>query len=183
MLKEEFIYQEYANWLLKNNDFLNNITKETKSLSFRFEPILKVLDYLYNKLIDDPNYTLEEHNIFTTGLYYVQDQVEELLILLKEVYNNDFNLFKSYEGDLFYLLTVLEFQAEIQNTDLDSEEEKVLEIDQEIFDQITNKNKIDNKIKSEFDLLSLKIIERHKIDYYSISDIFFDIKEDLGIDD
>jgi hypothetical protein len=48
--------------------------------------VIEVIDYLYDKLIDDVTYTEEEDHIFQTGFYYIRRQMEEIINLLKKSY-------------------------------------------------------------------------------------------------
>ena len=66
-MRDELKYHEYANWKMENHDLLKYLTENNSDLMIRFKHVLDVTDYLYNKLIDDPNFSEDEDQIFETG--------------------------------------------------------------------------------------------------------------------
>ena len=82
-MRDERVYHEYANWKLEHHDLLKYLVDNESDLTLRFKHVIDVTDYLYDKLIDDPNFSEEEDHIFETGFYYLFDQIEEIVKLNK----------------------------------------------------------------------------------------------------
>lgn len=85
-MRDEKVYHEYASWKMENHDLLKYLVDNNSDLIIRFKHVIDVIDHLYDKLIDDPNFSDEEDHIFETGFYYLFDQIEEITGLLKTSY-------------------------------------------------------------------------------------------------
>jgi hypothetical protein len=121
-MRDERVYHEYANWKLENHDLLKYLMDSNSDLIIRFKHVLDVTDYLYDKLIDDKNYTEEEDHIFEIGFYYVLDQLDQINQLLKENYQNDIKDLEKRSKDVNLLLSAIDFQNELIS--LESYEQK-----------------------------------------------------------
>src|SRR5690554_2419371 len=118
---DETIYNEYASWQLENSDFLSLLKTKGNDLYYRFKHVVDVIDYLYLQLVEDTNYSEEEDQIFQTGYYYLANQLLELKEILKNYYNNDFDLANKYAKDINFLLNTQDFQAEALTNNSDDE--------------------------------------------------------------
>src|SRR5690554_2096954 len=116
-MKDELLYHEYAGWLLEYDKLIKSLKKLKSPIYDRFKNILDVVDYFYNKLIDDPEFNEEDHNIFETGFYYLFDQVEEIRSLLEEVYNYNIEDLNKEADKVNLLLTTIDFQNELISHD------------------------------------------------------------------
>src|SRR5690554_1848246 len=111
-MRDELKYHEYANWKMENHDLLKYLTENNSDLMIRFKHVLDVTDYLYNKLIDDPNFSEDEDQIFETGFYYLFDQIDKITQLLKP-YQNEFKALEKRAKEINLLLSAIDFQNEL----------------------------------------------------------------------
>ena len=182
-MTNELLYHEYAGWKLEHSELLENLKELDSPLVIRFENVLSVTDYLYDKLIDDTTYSEEDHEIFQTGFYYIYDQIEEIIKLLKEVYNNDFNELNNNSRKINLLLNTIDFQNEILSQE--SYDEKglqfLLDFEQDIISKIKTNKEIDEKTYELFDMETLKIFKKMEVEFYPIDTIFYEIADELGL--
>lgn len=182
-MNTELIYNEYAGWLLEHDDLLSKLKQLDSLLIFRFENVLNVVDYLYNKLIDDPTFDQDDHDNFTFGFHYIHAQVEEIKKILTNYYNNDYLALNMDAKKVNLLLNTIDFQHElldIENYDVQSMEQ-LLKFESMVISKLTNKEKIEEKFYKQLDDLSLKIFKKLNVDYYPIDSIYLEIADELGI--
>src|SRR5690606_33398680 len=110
LMIDELIYHEYAGWKLEYNELLENLKTLNSPLYSRVETILNVLDFLYDKLIDDPAYSEEEDQIFETGFQYVYDQIKQIDTLLKDIYKGDVKALNDNSKEINLLLNTVDFE-------------------------------------------------------------------------
>lgn len=182
-MTNELLYHEYAGWKLEHSDLLNNLKQLDSPLVIRFENVLSVTDYLYDKLIDDINYTEEDHEIFQTGFYYIYDQIEEIEKIAKNIYNNNLEELNKDSRKINLLLNTIDFQNELLSQQ--SYDEKglqfLLDFEQELISKISNKIDIEEKIYEKFDIETLKIFKSMEVEFYPIDTIFYEIADELGL--
>ena len=180
---DETVYNEYANWKLENEELLKNIKSNSDDIYYRFKHVLDVVDYYYDKLIDDENYSDEDDVIFKTGFYYIADQFENISELLQKVYNNDFKELDKHAKEVNLFLNTVDFQTEVLNNDITSDEDvkKLLEFDREIYSYISKKKNIPEEKYEELDDLTTKVFNKLNINYYSVNNIFLEIADELNI--
>lgn len=180
---DERIYHQYANWKLEHNDTLSFLKEKDSSIYFRFEHVLDVADYFYDKLIDDKNYTEDEDAIFQSAFLYLENQLAEINKILNDYYRNDLASFHKDEKSINLVLNAIEFQNELlrlenfEATDM----QYFLDFEQDILNKIQNKEQIEENSFTALDEASSKIFKKLEIDYYPMSHIFLDIASELGI--
>ncbi|VEU83060.1 hypothetical protein [Acholeplasma hippikon] len=182
-MRDELIYHEYASWKLEHSELINNLKQLDSPLIIRFENVLNVIDYMYDKLIDDPKYSDDDHEIFETGFYYVYDQIEEIKKILKAVYNNDYLALNLDAKSVNLLLNTIDFQNDLMsqsNVD-ESAMQFFLDFEKEVIEKLNNKQKIEEDMFKRLDEESLKIFKKLKVSYYPIDTIFLEIADELGI--
>lgn len=182
-MRDERVYHEYANWKIENHDLLKYLMDSNSDLIIRFKHVLDVTDYLYDKLIDDQNYSDEEDHIFETGFYYAFDQLEQISQLLKENYQNDVKDLEKRANDVNLLLSAIDFQNELIS--LDSYEQKDLEslvkFEEDILKFLQNKDVVPKAMYDQLDAMTYEMFQRLNVDYFPINDIFLEIADELGI--
>lgn len=178
---DERAYHEYANWKIEHHDILKYLRDQNSNLITRFKYVLDVTDYLYDKLIDDANYTDDEDNIFETGFYYAFDQLEQILELLKH-YEKIEELEKR-SNDVNLLLQTIDFQNELLSVEEYeiNDFNKLIEFEETLLNLLENKKEVPHNMYEELDDISYEIFNKLEIDYYSMDDIFFEIADELGI--
>lgn len=178
---DERAYHEYANWKMEHHEILKYLRDENSNLIMRFKYVLDVTDHLYDKLIDDENYTEDEDNIFETGFYYAFDQLDQILNLL-EHYGKIEELEKR-ANDVNLLLQTVDFQNEllsVEEYEID-DLNKLVEFEENLLGLIENKKEVPHDMYEELDNISYEIFNKLDVDYYSMDDIFFEIADELGL--
>lgn len=180
---DETVYNEYANWKLENEELLKELETSAEDIFFRFKHIIDVIAYFYDKLIDDADYDTEDDLIFKTGFYYVADQIEELKILLKDVYNNDIVTAAKYFKEVNLYFNTLDFQSELINQEIDENEDiqTLLVFDKKVYKFLEDKESIPTEVYEELDSLTSNIYQKLNTNYYSINNIFLEIADELDI--
>jgi len=182
-MRDELIYHEYAGWKLEHSELLNNLKQLDSPLIIRFENVLNVIDHLYDKLIDDPQFGDDEDQIFTTGFYYVYDQIEEIKKVLQEYFHNDYVELNLNSKKVNLLLNAIDFQNELmsqENYDLQAMQ-FLLDFESEIKEKLAKKEIFDEAMYKKLDEESEKIFRKMKVDFYPIDMIFLEIADELGI--
>lgn len=180
---DERVYNEYANWKLDNSDFINELELNAPSIYFRFKHIINVIEYYYNKLIDDVNYTQEDDAIFRTGFYYITDQLSDVDSIYSKAYKKDIKLLEKHSKEINLFLNTLDFQTELMNNELDQNEDvqKLMDFDQDVYKYIMEKKTVPEEYYEELDMLTFKIFKSLDINYYSVNDIFLEIADQLNM--
>lgn len=183
MLIDETVYREYANWKLENEVFIKDLKENAENIYFRFNHIIDVIEFFYDKLIDDPSYTSEDDVIFKTGFYYVADQLEEFKVLLKDNYNNKIENAKDFSREINLYFNTLDFQTEIINYDFQVDEDikSLMDFDKKVLKFITGKEHAPDELFEELDALTNKIYQKLETNFYSINNIFLEIADELDI--
>jgi hypothetical protein len=182
-MRDERIYHEYANWKLENHDLLKYLVDSNSDLIIRFKHVIDVIDYLYDKLIDDQSYSDEENHIFETGFYYMFDQVEEILNLLNKSYHNNIKDLELRAKDVNLLLSTIDFQNELlgvenfEQKDMD----QLIEFEQEVLKRLENKEEVPIDLFDKLDEYTLSLFQKLDVEYFPINDIFLEIADELGI--
>lgn len=172
----DFIYNDYANWRIENDELLNNLFKEETIISTRFKHVFEATDFLYNRRIEDGNLKKEEENIFSFGFNYLFEQVGEIELLL-EGYYNDFDEMNIEGKTISLLLYIHDFQNELSEDKAKTEELKKFE--NKVLDYVKRHEVVPDTIYALFDDLLMRLFPKN--DYYGVADIFYDIAEELGI--
>ncbi len=181
-MRDELKYHEYANWKMENHDLLKYLTDNNSDLMIRFKHVLDVTDHLYNKLIDDPQYSEEEDQIFETGFYYLFDQIDKITQLLKP-YQNEFKALEKRSKEINLLLSAIDFQNELATLEDydDTDMADLIDFEQEITKKIENKEDVTQDMFEKLDRITFEIFNKLDVEYYPINDIFLEIADELGI--
>lgn len=180
---DEKVYHQYANWKLENDELIKYLRDQNSDLMIRFKHIFDVIDYLYDQLIDDPNYGEDQHEIFLTGFYYIFDMVDKIQEILKDSYHNNVKALEKFSKEVNLLLSTIDFQNEL----LSIEDYRVddmnalLDFEQDILDNLKQKKEIPSEMFEKLDRMTLKMFKEMEVDFYPIQDIFLEIADELGI--
>lgn len=182
-MRDELIYHEYAGWKLEHSELINNLKQLDSLLILRFENVLNVIDHLYDKLIDDPEFNEDDHDNFTFGFYYVFDQIEEIKRVLAEYYQNDYLLLNLDAKKVNLLLNTIDFQNELLNVENYDQQSMqfLLDFESKIIEKLTNKETIEDAMYEALDIESLKMFKKMNLEFYPIDSIFLEIADELGL--
>jgi Na+/phosphate symporter len=181
-MRDELKYHEYANWKIENHDLLKYLTENNSDLLIRFKHVLDVTDYLYDKLIDDPNFSDDEDQIFETGFYYLFDQIETITELLKP-YQNDYKALELRAKDINLLLAAIDFQNELASVDDydESDMADLIDFEEELTKRLENKEEVSEDMYEKLDHMTYEIFNKMNVEYFPVNDIFLEIADELGI--
>lgn len=180
---EDIIYTDYANWLIEVDDLLKLLKKEESFLYYRYKHILNVLNHLYYIKVETNDLTPDQEAIFSVGFSFLFEQYEQIWTLLKHTYDNNLKAMNKQQKTIELLLSVHEFQIDVEAV-IDVKETGVfLEIEDEINTYINNKQEAPETLFEKLDVASSRVYEENEIDYYPISEIFFDIAIEYNLVD
>jgi len=181
-MRDELKYHEYANWKIENHDLLKYLTENNSDLMIRFKHVLDVTDYLYDKLIDEPNFSEDEDQIFETGFYYLFDQIETITELLKP-YQNDYKSLELRAKDINLLLALIDFQNELASADDydESDMADLIDFEEELTKILQNKEEVSEDMFEKLDHMTYEIFNKMDVEYFPVNDIFLEIADELGI--
>lgn len=182
-MRDERVYHEYANWKIENYDLLKYLVESNSDLIIRFKHVIDVTDFLYDRLIDDQNYTDDEDQIFETGFYYLFDQIDEIVTLLKSSYKNNIKDLEQRAKDVNLLLSTIDFQNELLGVENFEQKdlEKLVDFEQNILKLLENKQEVPINLYEELDQMTLEIFNKLNLEYFPVNDIFLEIADELGI--
>lgn len=182
-MKDELVYHEYANWKLEQNDLIKYLRESDSDLILRFKHIFDVTDYLYDQLIDNPEYSEEHDEIFQTGFYYLFDQMDKILELLKGAYQNDIKSLEKFSKEVNLLLSTIDFQNELLSVeDYDvNYMNQLLDFESDVMDKLEHQETIPHEMYEKLDHMTYEMFNEMEVDFYPIQDIFLEIADELGI--
>jgi hypothetical protein len=182
-MRDERVYHEYANWKIENYDLLKYLVESNSDLIIRFKHVIDVTDFLYDRLIDDKSYTDDEDQIFETGFYYLFDQIDEIVTLLKTAYKNNIKDLEQRAKDVNLLLSTIDFQNELLGVENFEQKdlEKLVSFEQNIFKLLENKQDVPINLYEELDQMTFEIFKKLNLEYFPVNDIFLEIADELGI--
>ncbi|MFA5560970.1 MAG: hypothetical protein WC964_04265 [Acholeplasmataceae bacterium] len=180
---DETLYHQFANWKLEYSELLRFLSDSESILIDRFKQIIGVVDYMYDKLIDDANYNEVDHEIFQAGFFYLHDQVEAIDELLKKTFKDDYQKMNAYAKEINLLLNTIDFQNELLGFEgFDQDDmDQLIDFEEKVLAKIKNLEQVPIEMYQDLDLITIKIFEGLNVDFRSIPDIFFNIAEELGI--
>jgi len=77
------LYHDYANWIIETSDLVEGLKTSNSNIYERFKYVIEVLEFLYNKKIEEKTLSPEESNIFETGFYYIFDAFENVKLVIR----------------------------------------------------------------------------------------------------
>lgn len=182
-MNEERIYHEYASWKLEKSELIHSLKASSSNLIIRFNHVIDVVDFLYDKMVETLSYEEEELNIFKTGFYYIAEQIEELENILRDYYQDDLEALELRAKDVNLLLSTIEFQNELMGVDAFDETDlnKLIAFEKNVLNKIKDKEHVPESMFKELDEMTLEMFSKLEVEFFSINDIFLEIADELGI--
>lgn len=179
---DEKIYQEYNQWKEDNKDIINFLYDNDSLLLVRFDYILEVLDYFFDKLIDDPTYTENEHDIFVTGFLYMKNQFAMLNELLEQAYQKDLVQLNDQAIGLNFLLNIIDLENDLLDDEQIKEEdlEDLTTLKNEVMIQINQMKGLEDQYYSDLDTIAERLIKK-ATNYVSIHEVFLEVANHLEL--
>ncbi|MCF7926533.1 MAG: hypothetical protein K9L74_03065 [Candidatus Izimaplasma sp.] len=178
---DDRIYRDYASWKLETHDLIEKFKEKNSLIYERFEPIIVVLDYIYNQVCDEQGIDDDLKSIFQIGFHYIYEQFELIKIYFEKIFDSDWDDFLEYSELLLYLLFILDFRKDIETSDVEYDEELFSNLEVEIEDMIMDRQNNLTYIHDRVNEVLRQVDEQIDYQYESIVDIFVEIAETLGI--
>lgn len=182
-MSEERIYHEYASWKLEKIELIVQLKDQSSNLIVRFNHVMDVIDFLYDKMVETLQYTEEEFNIFKTGFYYIAQQIDEIETLLREHYQDDLSALEVRSKEVNLLLSTIDFQNELMGIEAFEQKDldQLMDFENDVLSKLKQKQEIPASMFEALDTMTLEIFTRLNVEFYSINDIFLEIADELGI--
>ncbi|MDR2828851.1 MAG: hypothetical protein LBV51_05470 [Acholeplasmatales bacterium] len=177
--KEE-TYQDYTLFLEANKQLISSLNKISSHYYHHFHPSIVLLDYLYNKVIDDPKFSIEEDLIFNFGYSYFK----ECIINLKDIISkttNDESFLESQPTSVLYFLLLIDRSTFYNDTP--TIQTDFVKYINEVKDIIIKQKNISIDLQYEIEAFILNLPKR-KVDIENevINDILLDLYEEYNLD-
>ncbi|MBE6137994.1 MAG: hypothetical protein E7176_06335 [Erysipelotrichaceae bacterium] len=170
------IYTDYGNWKFENHEFINELVKNKSKTISRFTPVIAVVDYLYDKVVDNKSLSQDEEVIFSTGFDYIYDQFHLIKTLLELKFNNNYKELEKYAQTINLLLYINDFQSEALNYPSLKDDIKKLD---DLEDKVnTCLDKKENAPDAYFQILNEitdTLFNQNNIEVHTVDQIFYEI--------
>ena len=177
-------FLDYASWRKTNEKLLTFLINEKSLIIARFKYVIAVVDYLFEKVINE-KYTLDnnENEMFEVGYQCIFDRFMTINLLLEKVFDNNMQEMEKFSKEINLLLYIIDFEDEIDSIDGDhkKEHERFASIEDEIMQLIEHKHHVESEMFALVDDVSIAVFDGLGINYYGITDIFYDIAIDLEL--
>ena len=178
------IYEDYYSFREENKDIFNKLIKRNSVVIKRFSSVISVVDYLYynskvSKLTEDEEY------IFSSGFYYIVDEIEYIKIMLHEL-NNDYNEFERLAPTINLLLYINDVRQEIndiKDSSFKKKEKDVIELEEKVQALLRERKIADENYYGAINELTYEIFDLNEIELNTVNSIFYEIALEYNIID
>lgn len=182
--KLENQYFDYASFKKTNEKLLDYLVKNNSKIISRFKYVIAVVDYLYDQVaFEHKKLNLDEEEMFEVGYQYIFDRFNTINIVLEHVFNNDMAAMDKYAKSLNLLFYIIDFEDEIDSLDGEhkKEHQRFAELEDTVMRKIEAKEQVEDGMFALVDDISMEIFDNLGIEYYGITDIYYDIAVDLEL--
>ena len=177
-------YLDYASFKKTNEKLINYLVSKNSKIIARFRYVLMVVDYLFDQVVfEKKKLSIEEEECFEVGYQYIFDRFNTITLIAEHVFNNNYDAMEHFAKSINLLLYIIDFEDEIDSLDGDhkSEHEKFAELELNVMQMIEAKIQVPDEYYALVDDISLAVFDGLGIDYYGITDIFYDIAIELSL--
>ena len=177
-------YLDYASWKKTNEKLINYFIEKNSKILARFRYVLMVVDYLFDKVVyEKQKLSVEEEEVFEVGYQYIFDRFNTITLIAEHVFKNNYEAMEHYAKSINLLLYIVDFIDEIDSLDGDhkAEHKKFADLEDSVMQMIENKIQVPDEYYALVDDISLAVFDGLGIDYYGITDIFYDVAIELGL--
>lgn len=176
------IYTDYANWKVENYDIIKAfITLKSKVIS-RFAHVIAVVDYLYNKRVEEGS--LEEYLdiIFESGVSYITNHFMTISNILKSEYRNNVTEMDKNAKTINLLLLTDDYMYELKLIPNYSEDDynKLSDFETKVYSFVESHKEIPDEYFLLLDDMRFNMFEG---DFKFTNDIFYEIAIELDLVD
>lgn len=184
--KLENQYLDYASWKRTNEKLIQYFIEHNSKIISRFKYVIAVVDYLFDQVVSErKTLNRDEEEMFEVGYQYIFDRFMTITMILDQVFKDNKEEMEKYAKTINLLLYIIDFEDEIDSIEGDHKDahKKFADLEDEVMQAIEHKANVEDGMFALVDDLSLTIFEGLGVDYYGITDIFYDISIDLGLID
>ena len=182
--KLENQYLDYASWKKTNLKLVNYLVEKKSKIIARFRYVLAVVDYLFDQVVyENKTLNTDEEEMFEVGYLYLFDRFNTIQLLCEHVFNNNYDEMEKLAKTINLLFYITDFLDEIDSLDGEhkAEHKKFAALEDEVMRSIEAKIELPDTYFALVDDISLSVFDGLGIDYYGITDIFYDIAIELEL--
>ena len=184
MNKLENQYLDYASFKKSNEKLLDYLLSKNSLIIARFKYVLLVVDHLFNQVVkENKKLSLDEEEMFEIGYQYLFDRFNTINLLKEHTFDNNLEKMEQFAKSINLLFYIQDFTDEIDSLDGEHKEEhkRFAELEDSVINYIENKKQAPDEFFALVDDISLSIFSSLGHDYYSITDIYYDIAIELEL--
>ena len=143
-----------------------------------------VVDYLFDKVVfEKQKLSIEEEECFEVGYHYLFDRFNTITLLAEHVFNNNYDAMEHFAKSINLLLYIVDFEDEIDSLEGDhkAEHKKFADLEDSVLQMIESKTQVPDELFALVDDISLSVFDGLGIEYYGITDIFYDIAIEMNL--
>ena len=176
------IYTDYANWKLEKYDLISTLVKNKSKAIARFTSVIAVVDYLYDKFVNEKSLDEDLELIFSSGFDYIYDEFMMIETLLQNKFNNDYNELEKYSKTINLLLYINDFQNEALNYEEGKFDLKPLDdLNDKVMKFLDNKKNAPDEYFAILSDITSSMFDNLDEEFHTIDQIYYEIAVELGI--
>jgi hypothetical protein len=177
----DIILKDFANWKLENDEIIERFRAIDSKIYRRLEPVIAVLNYIYQRAIHQGTLNEDLETIFHVGLNYLNSQFEVIKIYYQTLFHSQCSDIEEYGILVNHLLFIHDFRSDLERFEDYLEVEKLDEVETMIENMIAQRNNDVDTAKAAIDEAVMSVIKLLDYEYTPIIDIFYEIAKSLGI--
>ena len=177
-------YLDYASFKKTNEKLINYLVNKKSKIIARFSYVLMVVDYLFDQVVyEKKKLSIEEEECFEVGYQYIFDRFNTITLIAEHVFDNNYDAMEHYAKSINLLLYIIDFEDEIDSLDGDHKKEHktFADLEDNVMKMIEAKQQVPDEYYALVDDISLQVFDGLGINYYGITDIFYDVAIELGL--
>lgn len=178
---DNIIYRDYAAWKMENHEMFAKFTESRNAIYTRLEPIIMVLDHVYDMVCDEQELDEDYVTIFEVGFNYLHNQFEVVRIYFESLFQSKCEDFEAYSETLLYLLYINDVRNELEGNGYEVDFPGLDDLETTIENMIMERREDFLYIKDRMKNTLEDLFSNLEYEYVSIIDIFTQIAETIGI--
>lgn len=178
---DNLTYKDYASWKMENHEVIDTFRENGSIIYDRLDPVLSVLDYVYDHLVEGNEVDEDLDTIFNAGFNYLHAQFDIIKIYFETLFESNCDDFVNYSEMVIYLLYIYDIRTDMENNEIDSDIEELNDLETCIENMIMERRNDFDYIKDQMNETLKVVFSKMNYEYVSIVDIFVEIAENLGI--
>lgn len=173
------IYTDYGNWKFEQHELINTLITLKSKIITRFSHTILVVDYLYNKYVEEKKLDEDLEIIFESGFNYIHDHFMTISSILKSEYRGNIIEMDKNSKTINLLLYVQDFENELLNLKNYKQEDydKLSNFEDTVNEYIERHEEIPDGYFGMLDDLTIQIFS----DYQGVNEIMYEVALDLEL--